>query len=120
VIKTALAVIQSMNENENRSGIAADHSDLSGYRLNPNSPNPFNPDTQISYIIPEPCEVVLAVYSILGKRIRTVVNRHMAAGIHSVTWDGCDDLGHPAPAGIYLCRFTAGRFQESMRMMLMK
>jgi photosystem II stability/assembly factor-like uncharacterized protein len=120
VIKTVLAVIQSMNENENGSGISSDQSDLSGYRLNPNAPNPFNPDTQISYVIPEPCKVTIAVYTILGKRIHTAVNRSLPPGIHSVTWDGCDDLGHPAPAGIYLCRFTAGRFQESMRMMLMK
>jgi hypothetical protein len=72
--------------------------------LDQNYPNPFNSQTAIGYHLPEEGSVVLDIYNIAGQRVRTLVNRRQAAGMHAVIWDGRDDLGAPIGSGVYLYR----------------
>ncbi|MBN1561892.1 T9SS type A sorting domain-containing protein [candidate division KSB1 bacterium] len=90
------------------------------YSLSRNYPNPFNPSTTISYSLPEKSEMILNIYDIHGKLIRTLVTGLRPAGTHTVTWDGADDAGELAPSGIYLYRMTAGSFVKTERMTLLK
>ena len=85
------------------------------FRLNQNYPNPFNPITVIKYELPEKTHVTLAIYNILGREVRTLVNGAEDAGYKSVVWDGKNSSGKIASAGIYIYVLRAGS-QESKKM----
>ncbi|MGE5313082.1 MAG: GEVED domain-containing protein [Acidobacteriota bacterium] len=90
------------------------------FRLLQNSPNPFNPSTEIGFELPERAQVSLAIYDALGRLVATLVNGVMEPGAHRVVWNGCDRRGGLAASGIYLYRLSAGGHIETRRMMLMK
>jgi sugar lactone lactonase YvrE len=77
------------------------------FDLYQNYPNPFNPVSTIRYTLPEEMRVVLRIYDIRGKEIRTLVNEHQKAGFKSVVWDGRDDTGRPVGSGIYIYRIQS-------------
>jgi len=79
------------------------------------SPNPFNPTTTISYALPEAGKVNLQVYDITGRQVATLVNGFRNAGIHNVQFDA-----HGLASGIYIYRLTAGSFNATGKLVLMK
>jgi photosystem II stability/assembly factor-like uncharacterized protein len=83
--------------------------------LGQNYPNPFNPTTVISYSLPEPGNVTLKVYDILGKEITTLVNGNKPAGQYTTDFNA-DKL----PSGIYLYTLHAGNFVETRKLLLLK
>jgi hypothetical protein len=91
-------------------------------RLSQNYPNPFamsqNAITSISFRTPEPGMTTLKVYNLLGKEVRTLVNEVRPAGRTTVTWNGRDNNGRLAPAGIYVYKLTTNTQSVSRRMML--
>ena len=90
------------------------------YGLAQNSPNPFNPETTISFQAPDPGKVTLVVYNMLGQAVRTLVDGEIGAGTHTARWDGRDNLGRRVASGIYLYRMRAGEFSMVRRMALVK
>tara|TARA_B100000700_G_scaffold328572_1_gene446834 strand:- start:786 stop:2912 length:2127 start_codon:yes stop_codon:yes gene_type:complete len=90
------------------------------FRLYPNSPNPFNPSTRISYDLKEQVEVTLIVYDLLGNKIKTLVNQSQDTGNNIAVWDGTDDFGRTVSAGVYLYRITAGEFVQTQKMLFLK
>jgi len=89
-----------------------------------NFPNPFNPETTISFQLSVFCcpFVQIDVYNIRGQRVRTLLDgsREFGAGSHSVVWDGQDDNGERVSSGVYFYRMQAGDYTETRRMLLMK
>ena len=79
----------------------------SEYTLGQNYPNPFNPSTSIRYALPNPANVELKVYSILGQELATLVSDIKTAGIYRAIWDGRDLSGRQTPAGIYFYQLKA-------------
>ena len=92
----------------------------SRFALFQNHPNPFNPETKISYYLPTASHVRLIVYNILGQKVRTLFDGHQDSGNHTVVWDGRRDDGTPLSSGIYFYRMLAGDFKETKKMSLMK
>ncbi len=90
------------------------------YSLQQNYPNPFNPTTSINYQLPMLSRVELAIYNVLGQKIRTLVSKKQTAGRYSVDWNGRDDAGIVVPSGIYLYRLNAETFVESRKMVVIK
>lgn len=90
------------------------------FSLGQNYPNPFNPLTQIEYSLPRRAHVQISIYNTLGQLVKTVVNSEQTAGIHSVTWDGKDELGRTVSSGIYFYKLSASDFVESKKMLLLK
>ncbi|MGB7062431.1 MAG: FlgD immunoglobulin-like domain containing protein [Candidatus Zixiibacteriota bacterium] len=90
------------------------------FALFQNHPNPFNPETKISYYLPTASHVRLTVYNILGQKVRTLFDGHQDSGNHTVVWDGRRDDGTPLSSGIYFYRMQAGDFRETKKMSLMK
>ncbi|MFL3050502.1 MAG: T9SS type A sorting domain-containing protein [Candidatus Neomarinimicrobiota bacterium] len=88
--------------------------------LNQNYPNPFNPTTLISYDLPEQNVVRLAVYDILGKRVRSLVNQKMDAGAHTSFWDGTDDSGEIVGGGVYFYTLQTNDFIQTRKMLFIK
>ena len=92
----------------------------SSFALFQNYPNPFNPETQIRYGLQMDCHVKVAVYNILGQRVRVLVDEHQTAGYKEVNWDGRDEEGVELASGIYFYRIQAADFVDSKKMLLLK
>ncbi|MCG3120923.1 MAG: hypothetical protein ALAOOOJD_03818 [bacterium] len=105
----------------------------SAFALHQNYPNPFgsaatspalsggNLETTIRYQIPgERQHVVLTVYDMTGKIVKTLVNAEKAAGDYTIRWDGKNADGQPVASGTYLYKITAGEFVQTKRMTLVR
>jgi hypothetical protein len=83
-------------------------------------PNPFNPSTKISYNLPKDELVEIAVYNVLGQRVRTLVNEKQPAGAYIVEWHGKNDHNQMVPSGVYFLRMHAGEFVGERKLLLLK
>ena len=83
-------------------------------------PNPFNPDTNIPYVLPVDMEIDLRVYDILGRQVAVLRKGLQPAGSYIAEWDGCSSDGRPAAAGIYFIRLRVGGFGLTRRVLLLK
>ena len=90
------------------------------YALYQNYPNPFNPVTNIKYDLPIQSDVKLIVYDLLGRKVRTLVNRHQLPGQKIADWGALDDHGHKVASGLYIYKLIAGKYVKSRKMLLMK
>ena len=85
-----------------------------------NYPNPFNPETTISYSIAKAAKVKLDIYNLKGQLVKTLVNKELNAGSHSVNWDGKDMNDRSVSSGVYFYRLTTPDFTQSKKMIMMK
>lgn len=92
----------------------------SGYELSQNYPNPFNPTTTISFALPLAGETELTVYNVLGEKVKTLIDRRLAAGSYTLEWDGTNATGDPVASGVYVYRLRSGEFVTSRKMMLVR
>ena len=90
------------------------------YSLIQNRPNPFNPETDISYNLPEDCMVKLIICNMLGQKVRVLVDEQQMTGFKTVHWDGKDHDGNQVASGIYFYRLQAGEYVEVRRMILLR
>ena len=101
-------------ETENEMGIPED------FILGNNYPNPFNPSTTVNFGLSNPANVQLAVYNILGQRIKVLVNSTLPAGNYKAVWDGLDTNGKSVSSGLYLLVLESGAQRLSQKMILTK
>lgn len=86
-----------------------------------NSPNPFNPRTQVRWELDRGATVGLSVFDLSGRLVRTILRpTWLDAGRHTAVWDGADDAGRASPSGIYLLRLEAGGERHAHRMTLVR
>ena len=90
------------------------------YALKQNTPNPFNPSTQIGYALPEAGKINLDVFSINGKRVRSYTVDHPCPGVYTLTWDGRDNQGNALSSGTYIYRMRCNEFQQYMKALLIR
>lgn len=91
------------------------------YTLAANWPNPFNAGTMISFTLPKPGRIYLAIYDLQGRLVTTLAEGVREAGRHSLTWQGTGADGKPAASGIYYCRLEAeGGVTASRKLTLLK
>jgi hypothetical protein len=95
-------------------------SKLMTYDLFQNYPNPFKNTTTIIYQLTREEHVILEIYDILGEEIRILVDEYKAAGIHSVTWDGRNEIGQVMPCGVYFYRLKSNKFHTVYKILLLK
>jgi hypothetical protein len=88
--------------------------------LSQNYPNPFNPTTRIEYGLPRDEQVRLKIFNVVGQLVYTCVDQSQKAGYYKVDWNGRDQNGKPAPAGIYLMRLQAGAYSQVRKLALVK
>lgn len=70
-------------------------------------PNPFNPVTTISFQLAGAGHARVAVFDARGRFVATLADGDRSAGVHAVTWRGCDQAGRPVATGVYLVRLVA-------------
>jgi hypothetical protein len=85
-----------------------------------NHPDPFRRETKIEYTVPVTGLVAVAVYDVLGRQVRTLVNGPMVAGEHRLTWDATDRNGRIVPSGIYFLRVTNGDSEYTDRIIRLR
>jgi len=90
------------------------------FELSNNYPNPFNPSTQLQFSVPQTARITLAVYNLLGQRVRTLADGVYATGRYTVTWDGKDEGGRTLASGVYFSRLETGSIALVKKMLLMK
>ncbi len=83
-------------------------------------PNPFNPETTISYSLPIDAQVKLEVFNIRGQKVTTLVNDRVDAGQHSVVWNGTDQSGSPVSSGVYFYKLNTSGNTLIRKIALMK
>ena len=95
------------------------------FELHQNFPNPFNPETQISFSLPEKSHVQLLVYDLLGREVSRLMDTERPAGNYSVTWQGQNQDGMKVGSGIYFYRLVArdgnsNLFSQTRKMIILK
>ena len=91
------------------------------FALHGNQPNPFRSGTTVFYYVPSGgAEVLLEIYDVAGRRVKTLVDQRVPAGERSAEWDGRDERGIEVANGVYIYQIRAGQFADSGRMVLMK
>jgi len=85
------------------------------YSLGSAYPNPFNPETTISFSLPEATEVTLSVFNLVGQRVSLLHQGMTEAGQHSVTWNAAG-----MSSGVYFYKLQAGNFVSIKKCVLMK
>ncbi len=85
------------------------------YRLYQNYPNPFNASTTIRYSLPERTHTSLTVYDILGRRVKSLVEGELDAGMHTATFNA-----HTISSGVYYYRLRAGDVDMKRKMLYLR
>jgi len=85
------------------------------FDMKQNYPNPFNPVTKINYEIPKASFVTIKVFDILGREVASLVNGNLEAGYYTYDFDAS-----ALSSGVYIYKITAGSFEKTMRMMVVK
>ena len=86
-----------------------------------NHPNPFNPSTRIAFSVPQSAErATLKIYNVKGQVVRTLIDGPVAAGQHSVDWNGRGDSGKNMSSGVYFARLATGDEVAQRKMTLLK
>ncbi|MCL4705097.1 PepSY domain-containing protein [bacterium] len=99
------------------------------FSLSQNYPNPFNRSAQssqqnlatsIRFGLPEATQVQLIIFDLVGREVRRLADQPMTAGYHEMNWDGKDQAGHIAPAGVYFYHLIAGDFREWKKLAMVR
>ena len=93
------------------------------YSLKAAYPNPFNPSTTIEYNVEVAGNVNIAVYDMMGREVKTLVNEYVspkAGGTYSVVWDGTNNSNAFVSTGVYIYRMVSNEFTKTQKMTLTK
>ena len=90
------------------------------FQLFQNTPNPFNPSTEIFYSLLRETYVRVSIADITGKTVADLIDARQPAGTHSVRWHGKSDSGKPVGSGIYICRLISDGGAEMKKMTLIR
>jgi len=93
---------------------------IADFTLSQNYPNPFNTSTSIKYELPKDTKVLLTIFNLQGREVRTLVDEKQNAGKKSIVWDGLDNSMKQVSSGVYISKVKAGKYEDSKKMMLIK
>ena len=83
-------------------------------------PNPFNPNTEVSFTLKEDSGIELSVYNMKGQLVRLLAKTTLTKGDHRIAWDGIDRNGKPSTSGVYLFQLRCGKDIYTSRAILLK
>ncbi|MCF7920961.1 MAG: T9SS type A sorting domain-containing protein [Candidatus Cloacimonetes bacterium] len=85
-----------------------------------NYPNPFNPETRISFLAPESSSAQIAIYNVKGELVKEAEMKPDPSGRFSWLWEGINEQGNPVASGIYLARVKTQDLTRQCKMLLIK
>jgi hypothetical protein len=89
----------------------------------PAVPDPFRDRTEIRYVIPpdhDMSQVVVSIYDIAGRRVKTLLSAGRGPGVHTVVWDASDHSGTPVASGVYFCRVCWNGRSQTRRLVVLR
>jgi hypothetical protein len=105
-------------------GVALDRHDagphVTGLICSWNHPDPFRTQTEVEYVVPVSGNVMVEIYDVRGRLVRTLVDGPKSVGSYTVAWDATDRHGSPVSGGIYFCRVTNRGAEYTDKMILLK
>ncbi len=84
------------------------------------SPNPFNPETNFNFGLVKAGDVSIDIYDLKGRKVNQVQNGYMAAGHHTIGWQGRDSAGRGVSSGVYFVRLVGEGFELNQKILLVK
>jgi len=90
------------------------------FSLLQNAPNPMVGFTAINFAVAKPGNVSLKIYNISGQLVKTLVNENKQQGYYNVRWDGKDESGQQAAAGVYFYRIQANEYNNTKKLVILK
>lgn len=81
-------------------------------------PNPFNPQTEIRFELPDAGHADVVIHDVAGRLVRTLHRGQLPAGPHGLVWNGLGDDGGTAPAGLYLATVRSGPWRQAVKLTL--
>ena len=90
------------------------------FSLSQNYPNPFNAQTVIKYQLPQNGQVELAIFNVLGQRVRMLVNEFQSSGSYQVRWHGIDELESLVTSGVYIIRLQSHSLVQTRKMIFLQ
>ncbi|NUO79014.1 T9SS type A sorting domain-containing protein [candidate division KSB1 bacterium] len=81
---------------------------VADFELQQNYPNPFNPSTQVRFTLPRASKVRMRVFDAMGREVAQLLNGALAAGPHTLLWNGQNEAGELVRSGVYFLRLEAG------------
>jgi len=100
-----------------------EHLALPGQEIISNYPNPFNPETTITFSLSHTSigeRIRLEIYNIRGQKVRTLFDGIAEKSSYSLVWNGQNDRGSNMPSGVYYYRLTTPREATTNKMLLLK
>jgi flagellar hook assembly protein FlgD len=70
--------------------------------------------------VPKNGKIKMVIYDLMGREVRTLMNHDLAAGYHTLTWDGKNNIGQIASAGLYFCQLRGQNYTKTIKMLLLK
>jgi len=96
-------------------------------KLYSNFPNPFNssssarnPETTINFSLKNESKVVIEIFNVKGRKVRTLIDDNRNAGNHQITWNGEDESGKKVGAGIYFYKMRTDDYNKTRKMILLR
>jgi spore coat protein CotH len=83
-------------------------------------PNPFNPTTTIQYSIPNPSDVTIVVYDLIGKEVWKFYQSNVPTGTHKIRWEGVDKNNLKISSGVYICKVITENYSLVQKIILAK
>ncbi|MBD3340095.1 MAG: VWA domain-containing protein [Candidatus Lokiarchaeota archaeon] len=97
------------------------HTDIpTEFALLPNTPNPFNPSTNINYFVPRNASINISVFNSLGEFVCTLVDGEQEPGKYSISWNGTDAIGQRVVTGLYFCRMESSGFIKTRKLLYIR
>lgn len=83
-------------------------------------PNPFNPSTTIMFNLSSEQFVDLAVYNMLGQKIKKLCDARLQAGLHNISWNGTNECGIPVASGVYFVGLQTQQQVQTIKVLFLK
>jgi len=90
------------------------------FEMEPAYPNPFNPATTIHYQLFRDEHITLKIHTVLGKEMRTLVNKFQTVGKYTVRWNGTDAEGRKVATGVYVATMKSRNTKNKIKLLFLK
>ncbi|MFC2085478.1 VWA domain-containing protein [Bacteroidota bacterium] len=101
-------------------GMENENIEITNYELKQNYPNPFNPSTTILFDIPARNNVIIEIYDIIGRKVKTLLNGPVNQGRNEIVWDGLNQAGEAVTTGNYFVIMRSDNFFDVIKINLIK
>ncbi|NOZ63303.1 MAG: T9SS type A sorting domain-containing protein [Calditrichaeota bacterium] len=90
------------------------------FELRQNYPNPFNSTTTIQFLLPSASSVKLFIYDVSGRNLKRLAEGNFSGGLHSLSWNGTNQIGRALPSGVYFYKLITDFGTEARKLLLIK